>query len=161
MSAFWHPQLLDAVCLFIGLYVSVWEKSHLPCTCLGWSFVPEHRCDVALCSSAFIWKIGQFPRGSISSLYLTHSVSLLHLAHLSICSGFHTYSICFLLLQPFIFSLSIFFSLPFVLAHTFSLSCTPAGHVCKRQALIVHWWLLTTFTCVPFNVLDWLHRKGH
>lgn len=83
----------DAFSLYVCVCVCFSETEYPICggTYLGLRvFVPEHKCDAALCSYAFIWKIGRFPWESPS--LSTHTLCLFHyiLSCLSICS-FHTH----------------------------------------------------------------------
>lgn len=73
-------------------------------------FVPEHKCDAALCSYAFIWKIGQFPWES-PSLHLCVSVFLSLQLHLFL--SVHFFMISHQQLSFSIFSNHSFFFSPF------------------------------------------------
>lgn len=82
-------------------------------------FVPERKCDAVLRSYAFIWKIGQFPRESLSPCFC---LSLFHALPPDICLSFSlpiSFLICPIVLVFTPTSLIFYFLHPFSLLLTF------------------------------------------
>ena len=112
----WWQTAADATLCAVCVCVVVDQKS--AAYLFGQSaFVPGHQCDAALCSYAFIWKIGQFPRDSPSP-------STSPCVSLSCCLSSHVPS------RPSIYhSLLRAYTLPFFIFsnHSFSFS-SPLDH---------------------------------
>lgn len=82
-------------------------------------FVPERKCNAVLRSYAFIWKIGQFPRESLSPCFC---LSLFHALPADICLSFSlpiSFLICPIVLVFTPTSLIFYFLRPFSLFLTF------------------------------------------
>ncbi len=82
----WWSASADAthalVCVFVCVCVVLNQGFQSAVYLFGLSvFIPERECDAALCSYAFIWKIGQFPWESLS-LSLSLSLCLILQPHL-------------------------------------------------------------------------------
>lgn len=115
---FVNVDLCECVCVFTELPIRT-SKCEVYLFGLSLFFVPERKCDAVLRSYAFIWKIGQFPRESLSRCF---RLSLFHVLPPDICLSFSlpiSFLICPIVHVFTPTSLVFYFLHPFSLLLTF------------------------------------------
>lgn len=137
-------------CGFVWTYMCVYRVANQNIKCevylfgLSLFFVPERKCNAVLRSYAFIWKIGQFPRESLSPCFC---LSLFHALPADICLSFSlpiSFLICPIVLVFTPTSLIFYFLRPFSLFLTFQ----SFSHLLPAFSLsLSHYTCLLLFLC--------------